>query len=48
MEILLVTEGGAVLNNNMTLKKGEAVCLLPGATYSLISSGHCTIFKAFV
>jgi mannose-6-phosphate isomerase len=48
MEILLVTEGGTVLNNSMTLKKGEAVCLLPGASYTLISSGHCTLFKAFV
>ncbi len=48
MEILLVTGGGAVLNNSMALKKGEAVCLLPGATYTLISSGHCTLFKAFV
>jgi mannose-6-phosphate isomerase len=48
MEILLVTEGGAVLNNSMALKKGEAVCLLPGASYSLISSGHCTLFKAYV
>ena len=47
LEILLVTEGGAVLNNSMTLKQGEAVCLLPGATYTLISSGHCTLFKAF-
>ena len=48
LEILLVTDGGAVLNNNMTLKKGEAVCLLPGASYTLISSGQCTLFKAFV
>ncbi|MEI7627564.1 MAG: mannose-6-phosphate isomerase, class I [Bacteroidota bacterium] len=48
MEILLVTEGGVVLNNSMALKKGEAICLLPGASYTLISSGHCTLFKAFV
>jgi mannose-6-phosphate isomerase len=48
MEILLVTEGGAVLNNSMVLKKGEAICLLPEASYSIISSGHCTLFKAFV
>ena len=48
LEILLVTDGGVVLNNNMTLKKGEAVCLLPGASYTLISSGQCTLFKAFV
>jgi mannose-6-phosphate isomerase len=48
MEILLVTEGGAVLNNSMALKKGEAICLLSGASYSIISSGPCTLFKAFV
>jgi mannose-6-phosphate isomerase len=48
MEILLVTDGGAVLNNSMALKKGEAICVLPGANYTLISSGNCTIFKAFV
>jgi mannose-6-phosphate isomerase len=48
MEIILVTEGGAVLNNSMALKKGEAICILPGASYTLISSGHCTLFKAFV
>lgn len=48
MEIILVTEGGAVLNNSMVLKKGEAICLLPQASYSIVSSGHCTLFKAFV
>lgn len=48
MEIILVTEGGAVLNSNMVLKKGEAICILPNTTYSFISSGHCTLFKAYV
>lgn len=48
MEIILVTEGGAVLNNLMVLKKGESICLLPQASYSIVSSGHCTLFKAFV
>jgi mannose-6-phosphate isomerase len=48
MEIMLVTEGGAVLNSSLVLKKGEAICLLPDTTYSVISSGHCTMFRAFV
>ena len=48
MELILVTEGGAVLNNSMVLKKGEAICLMPETSYHLISSGHCTLFKAFV
>ena len=48
MEIMLVTEGGAVLNSSLVLKKGEAICLLPDTTYSVISSGHCTLFRAFV
>lgn len=48
MEIILVTEGGAVLNSTMVLKKGEAICLLPETAYSFISSGHCTLFRAFV
>jgi mannose-6-phosphate isomerase len=48
MEIMLVTEGGAVLNSSLVLKKGEAICLLPDTKYSVISSGHCTMFRAFV
>lgn len=48
MEIILITEGGAVLNNSMVLKKGEAICLLPQASYNIVSSGHCILFKAFV
>ncbi len=48
MEIMLVTEGGAVINSSLVLKKGEAICLLPDTTYSIISSGHCTMFRAFV
>jgi len=48
MELMIVTEGGAVLNSSMVLKKGVAICLLPEVEYSIVSSGHCTIFKAFV
>ena len=48
LEIIIVTAGGAILNNNIVLKRGEAICLLPDAAYSLESSGNCTLFKAFV
>ena len=48
LEILIVTAGGAILNNSIVLKRGEAICLLPDAVYSLESSGNCTLFKAFV
>jgi mannose-6-phosphate isomerase len=48
LEIMLVTEGGALINNNIVLKRGEAVALLPGAEYQLYASGNCTLFKAFV
>jgi mannose-6-phosphate isomerase len=48
MEIILATDGGAVLNSSIVIKKGEAICLLPNTAYNLISSGHCTLFKAFV
>ena len=47
MELLLVTEGGAVINNSIVIKKGEAVCIFPDAVYNIISSGNCTLFKAF-
>ncbi len=47
-EIILVTEGGALVNNSMVLKKGEVIALLPGAEYQLSASGNCTLFKAFV
>ena len=48
LEIIIVTAGGAILNNSIVLKRGEAICLLPDAVYSLESSGNCTLFKAFV
>ncbi len=48
IELMLVTEGGAVINNSLVLKRGEAVALLPGATYTIHASGYCTLFKAFV
>jgi mannose-6-phosphate isomerase len=47
-EIILVTEGGALVNNSIVLKRGEVIALLPGAEYQLSASGNCTLFKAFV
>lgn len=48
LELVIVTEGGALINNNLVLKKGEAAAILPGAAYEIHSSGNCTLFKAFV
>jgi mannose-6-phosphate isomerase len=48
LEVLIVTAGGAILNNSIVLKRGEAICLLPDAAYNLESSGNCTLLKAFV
>lgn len=48
LEIMLVTEGGALVNNNIVLKRGEVVAMLPGAQYQLYASGNCTLFRAFV
>ena len=48
LEIMLVTEGGALINNNIVLKRGEVVAMLPGAEYQVYASGNCTLFKAFV
>lgn len=48
LEIILVTEGGAVINNQLVLKRGEAVAILANENYQISASGHCTLFKAFV
>jgi mannose-6-phosphate isomerase len=48
LEMMIVTEGGALVNNSLVLKRGEVVAMLPGAEYQLSASGNCTIFKAFV
>lgn len=47
-EIIIATEGGAIINNHMTLKKGEVVGILPDTSYKIESTGHCVLFKAFV
>lgn len=48
LEILIVTEGGAVINNSLVLKRGEAVAVLPGEAYNIHASGDCVLFRAFV
>ncbi|OYY12722.1 MAG: hypothetical protein B7Y69_12935, partial [Sphingobacteriia bacterium 35-40-8] len=48
LEIMLVTEGGAVINNQLVLKRGEAAALFANETYQLTASGHSTLFKSFV
>jgi mannose-6-phosphate isomerase len=48
LEIWIVTEGGALINNSLVLKKGEAVAVFAGASYTIQASGNCTLYKAFV
>ncbi|MDE3253129.1 MAG: mannose-6-phosphate isomerase, class I [Bacteroidota bacterium] len=48
LEIILVTEGGVVINNQLVLKRGEAAALFANETYQITASGHSTLFKAFV
>ncbi len=48
LEIMIVTAGGALVNNDIVLKRGEVLAVLPGAEYELHASGNCTLFKAFV
>ncbi|MBL7761596.1 MAG: mannose-6-phosphate isomerase, class I [Sediminibacterium sp.] len=47
-ETIIVTEGGALVNNSLVLKRGEAMMVLPGTPYQIAASGNCTLFKAFV
>jgi len=47
-EIIIITEGGALINNGMVLKKGEVVAMLPGVEYQIQASGNAVLFKAFV
>jgi mannose-6-phosphate isomerase len=48
LEIIIVTAGGAVINNILALKRGEAVAVFAGESYTIESSGDCTLFRAFV
>jgi mannose-6-phosphate isomerase len=48
LEILVVTEGGSLINNTLVLKRGESVAIFAGETYTIEASGDCVLFKAFV
>lgn len=48
LELMFVTEGGALINNSIVLKKGEAIAVFANQSYTIEASGHCTLFKAFV
>ncbi len=48
LEIWIVTDGGALVNNTLVLKRGEAFAALAGESYTIQASGNCTLFKAFV
>jgi mannose-6-phosphate isomerase len=48
LEIWIVIEGGVLINNSLVLKKGEAVAVFAGASYTIEASGNCTLYKAFV
>ena len=48
LEMMIVTAGTTLVNNQLVMKRGEVLALLPGCEYELSSSGKCTLFKAFV
>jgi mannose-6-phosphate isomerase len=51
LEIIIAVEGGYIINtdkDNLPIKQGEALAILPDTHYSIVSSGNCLLFKAFV
>ena len=48
LDMFLVVEGGCVVNNQLTIKTGEAFAVFPGASITLNSSGKTLIYRAFV
>ena len=52
LEILIAIEGGGIIYDSnkigIAFKQGEALAVLPNEEYSIVSSGKCLIFKAFV
>lgn len=48
LEILIVTEGGILVNHSLVLKRGEAAAVMAGEEYEIRASGHCVVFRAFV
>ena len=48
MDMFLVVEGGCVVNNQMTIKTGEAFVVFPGNKLNIHTSGKTLIYRAFV
>jgi mannose-6-phosphate isomerase class I len=48
LDLFLVVEGGCVVNNKMTIKKGEAFVVFPGNQLNINASGKTLIYRAFV
>ena len=48
LDMFLVVEGGCVVNNEMSIKTGEAFVVFPGNYITLNSSGKTLIYRAFV
>jgi mannose-6-phosphate isomerase len=47
-EIIVVTESAALFNQEMVVKRGESVYILPNTDYQITSSGAVTLFRAWV
>ena len=48
IDMFLVVEGGCIVNNQMSVKTGEAFVVFPGTSIELNSSGKTLIYRAFV
>ena len=48
LDMFLVVEGGCVVNNQMSVKTGEAFVVFPGNTLNIHTSGKTLIYRAFV
>jgi mannose-6-phosphate isomerase len=48
IDMFLVVEGGCVVNNQMSVKTGEAFVVFPGNKLNIHASGKTLIYRAFV
>jgi mannose-6-phosphate isomerase len=48
LDMFLVVEGGCVVNNQMSVKTGEAFVVFPGNKLNIHASGKTHIYRAFV
>ena len=48
LDMFLVVEGGCVVNNQMSVKTGEAFIVFPGNKLNIHASGKTLIYRAFV